>query len=358
MLHSLRLQHFRCYAALNWRIPAQGAILCGNNAQGKTSILEAICFALTLHSPRSSRLERLSQHGTGNFGISLSHGTHTRRIRWKPRHLELQVDKHARRDYSDYLQDAPSLCWLGNKDIQIVQGGSEERRRYLDFLGTQWHPAYRQALLHYKKALKARNALLKNPRCNPAALSSFTQLLVQHGRELIHLRGRLLQRLAPYVEQSHHAISGAQESIELQYQPSATGDLIAAAMEDSLATDMRLGHSQVGPHRDDIILLIQGQSAVNFASEGQQRSLATAMQLAQANLLRDETAHAPILLIDDIFGELDLKRRRALLKAIPADSQVLITTTQSEWLEEDENWAASYPIFHVEGAKIVEESQH
>ncbi len=352
MLHSLRLQHFRCYAALNWRIPAQGAILCGNNAQGKTSILEAICFALTLHSPRSSRLERLSQHGTGNFGISLSHGTHTRRIKWKPRHLELQVDKHTRRDYSDYLQDAPSLCWLGNKDIQIVQGSSDERRRYIDFLGTQWHPAYRQALLQYKKALKARNALLKNPRRNLAALHSFSQLLIQHGRELIHLRSRLVQRLAPYVEQSHHAISGARENIQLLYRASATIDTLEAAMADSLETDLRLGHSHIGPHRDDIELHIQEQSALNFASEGQQRSLATAMQLAQANLLRDETAHAPILLIDDIFGELDLERRRALLKAIPVDSQVLITTTQSNWLEEGESLTESYPIFRVEGAQI------
>ncbi len=351
MLHSLRLQHFRCYETLSWSLPAQGAILCGDNAQGKTSILEAICFALSLHSPRSTRLDRLAQHGQGRFGISLTTSEHTRRVLWKPRQLELQVDREPRRDYGDYLRDAPPLSWLGNRDITLVQGSAEDRRRYLDFLGTQWHPSYRLALLRYKKALKSRNALLKNPRSSAASLQSFTQVLAEQGEHIHSLRELLIARLSPYVRQLHRSISHSEEETQLTLAASATRGNLAARLHDSLADDRRHGFTHVGPHRDDIAIELDGNSAQNYASEGQQRTLACALQLAQAHLLSHETGKAPLLLIDDIFGELDVIRRRALLAAMPEQSQVIITTTQLHWMDEE---STAYPIFHVVQGQISE----
>ncbi len=350
MLHALRLQHFRCYETLNWTLPAQGAILCGDNAQGKTSILEAICFALSLHSPRSTRLERLAQHGRGQFGISLSTSEQTRRIMWKPRQLELLVDKQSRRDYGDYLRDAPPVSWLGNRDIALVQGSAEDRRKYLDFLGTQWHPVYRQALLRYKKALKSRNALLKNPRSSAASLSSFSHVLAEQGEQIHQLRELLIQRLEPYVRELHRSISASQEECSLSLRASAPRGSLAARLDDSLADDRRLGYTSVGPHRDELNIELDAQSAQNYASEGQQRTLACALQLAQAHLLSHETGRAPLLLIDDIFGELDATRRRALLAAMPEQSQVIITTTQLDWLGGE---ASPYPVYRVEEGKVM-----
>ncbi|MDO5463326.1 MAG: DNA replication and repair protein RecF [Akkermansia sp.] len=331
MLRTLRLRHFRCYQALNWEIPAEGALLLGANAEGKTSLLEAICFALTLHTPRAHKLDRLARHGCTDFGISLSSQEGTRRVTWQERKLCMQVNGAARKDYSDYLADAPPVVWLGNGDMALVTGGAEERRSYLDFLGAQWHPAYRGALREYRKALKSRNLLLRNPRHNAATLRSYAVLLSRYGEILVQLRRQLLNLLQPHICDYHAHISDGREIVTLTYAPSTELPL-TEAMEQALAADERAGFTTVGPHRDDFRLLIGGAAAADYASEGQQRTLATALVLAQAGLLLVETGHAPILLIDDIFGELDPQRRKALLAMLPSDSQVFITTTHLDWL--------------------------
>lgn len=331
MLNALRLRNFRCYTTLNWNIPAEGALLLGSNAQGKTSLLEAICFALTLHSPRAGKLDRLAAHGTAEFGISLSTDADTRKVLWQQRKLNLLVDGATRRDYTDYLSDAPPVVWLGNTDISLVTGSAEERRHYLDFVGSQWHPAYRTALREYRKALKSRNLLLRNPRHTIATLRSYAGLLARHGEVLITLRRQLLELLHPHIRRYHSGISAKGEEVSLAYLPSAQEPLLPA-YEQAMDADVRAGFTTVGPHRDDFSLLVAGAPAADFASEGQQRTLATSLVLAQAGLLQVETGRSPILLIDDIFGELDTSRRKALLDLLPDDSQIFITTTHLDWL--------------------------
>lgn len=352
MLHELRLQHYRCYPTLRWQIPSEGAILYGDNAQGKTSILEAICIALSLHSPRSKRMDKLASRAENNpqrgFGIALCTDENERKIIWSNRQLQLQVQGENRRDQNEYLHDSLPLVWLGNRDIQLIIGGAEERRQYLDFLGTQWHPAYRQALLSYRKALRARNALLKNPRSKPESLRSFACVLAKQGESLMALRERMIARLRSYVKQSHHLIADNSEEIELYYRRSCEGSL-EEALEQSLENDLRMGFTSVGPHRDELELRIQGEAAASYASEGQQRTLAIALQLGQANLLSDEKGRPPLMLIDDIFGELDPRRRQALLQNLPRESQIIITTTHLHWMEGQDS---PLPLFRVHDAKI------
>lgn len=331
MLTTLRLSNFRCYSTLRWSIPAEGAVLLGANAQGKTSLMEALCFALTLHSPRASRLDKLVRQGQAQFGISLETEDGTRRLLWAERKLNMQVNGAERRDFNDYLADTYPVTWLANSDMAMVNGPAEERRRYLDFLGSQWHPAYRQALQAYRKALKSRNALLRHPRRSYSALRSYANLLAQHGEVIMQLRRRLLERLLPHIAHHHRSISAGTEQVQLLYLPSASLSL-AEELERCLNADERAGFTTIGPHRDDFQLLISGMSAAEFASEGQQRTLAIALQMAQGTLLQEETGKAPILLIDDIFGELDTARRRALLAMLPAEAQVFITTTTLDWM--------------------------
>lgn len=350
MLTSLRLRNFRCYTTLSWDIPVEGAILLGKNAQGKTSLLEALCFALSLHSPRASRLDRLSTEGSGNFGLSLSGDEGMRRLVWENRRLLLTINGAPCKDYGDYLEDAPPVTWLGNRDVALVQGSAEERRRYLDFLGVQWHPGYRNALQQYRRALKARNALLRYPRRNRATLHSYASLLALHGALLMDLRRQLLQRLQPHVIDAHARIAGQSELVSLTYMPSANGSL-EEALNIRLEQDERAGYTTVGPHRDDFLLSIQGKAAAEYASEGQQRTLATALQFAQASLLQVETGHTPILLVDDIFGELDPERRKALLALLPQDAQVFITTTHLDWLRGEQS---PFPIQRIEGGRLVD----
>lgn len=333
MLAALRLMNFRCYPALRWEIPPEGAILLGDNAQGKTSLMEAMCLALTLHSPRAARLETLVSHGNSGFGISLDTDLGTRRLAWETRKLSLHVDGIPCRDYADYLADAPPVVWLSNSDITLVNGAAEERRKYLDFLGSQWHPHYRAALQSYRKALRARNMLLRNPRHTRAALQSYAGVMAQHGELLMQLRTQLLHLLQPHITQLHKQISGKEESVSIAYTPS-TSENLWHALDAATEADEKSGFTTIGPHRDDFQLMITGAHAATFASEGQQRTLSTALLLAQSDFLREETGAPPILFIDDIFGELDPGRRRSLLSTLPPDGQTFITTTHLTWLKD------------------------
>lgn len=333
MLHTLRLRDFRCYAQLRWEIPPTGALLLGDNAQGKTSLIEAICVALTLHSPRTGRMHRLARHGCNGFGISVDVDNGVRRLVWEPRHLEMSVDGAPRNDYAAYLADTAPVVWLGNTDMQLVTGAAEQRRDYLDFLGSQWHPEYRTHLQAYRKALKSRNLLLRHPKVDTGALRSYAHVLARHGEALLALRRQLLELLAPHVAQHHEKISAERrERVSMLYRASTPLPL-EEALETCREADLRAGFTTLGPHRDDLELCINAAPAAAYASEGQQRTLAISLILAQAGLLSAETGHAPTLLIDDIFGELDPARRQALLSALPADSQTFITTTHLHWLE-------------------------
>lgn len=349
MLHTLRLRDFRCYKRLNWDIPPEGALLIGANAQGKTSLIEAICVALTLHSPRASRLDRLALHGAPGFGISLDTDSGTRRLVWQPRRLEMRVNNREERAYADYLVGSPPVTWLGNRDMALVYGPAEQRRDFLDFLGMQWHPLYRSHLQAYRKALRSRNLLLRNPHPRRDVLQSYASVLAEHGEELIRLRLRLLDLLRPHVLQHHRAISGNPlEEVSLHYT-AATRDPLIHALENCLENDLRAGCTTLGPHRDDIELRIGGHPAASYASEGQQRTLAVALSLAQASLLYAETGLAPVLLIDDIFGEMDPARRRAMLSALPPDSQAFITTTHLDWLGQS---PLPLPVRRIENAAL------
>lgn len=348
MLLSLRLRNFRCYPSLHWDIPAEGAVLLGKNAQGKTSLMEALCLALTLHSPRTHRLERLATHGSPAFGLSLRTESGTRQLLWEQRRLSLRRDGIPCRDYDSYLTDAAPVVWLSNQDLTLVTGPAEERRRYLDFLGTQWHPAYRSALQAYRKALRARNALLRHPRRQASLLRNYAEILCRHGDILLTLRLQLLQLLQPHIIQLHHSISGRTEHVQASYRPSTTLSL-PEAFGKNLEADLQAGYTTVGPHRDDLTLSIGGAEASAFASEGQQRTLATALLMAQSSLLHAETGRSPLLLIDDIFGELDPARRKALLTLLPPESQTFITTTHLDWLGEA---CLPLPVCRVEDGNV------
>ncbi len=164
----------------------------------------------------------------------------------------------------------------------------------------------------------------------------------------MQLREQLIEQLCPFVQKSHAQISQKHENVQLQYRAQCRHGLeeqLAARQQE----DIRAGFTTSGPHRDELELKLHGELAQNYASEGQQRTLATAMQLGQTSLLYEETGRAPILLIDDIFGELDSTRRQALLSHLPAESQTIITTTQLGWLGENES---PLPLFQVAGGSV------
>jgi DNA replication and repair protein RecF len=324
---------FRCFASLDLEVPAEGAILTGDNAQGKTSILEALCVLVRLHSPRTHRLATVARVGSKGFGIAGDPWGSERQVRYSREGMVLKVDEETRASQTRYLEDGGLVVWMGNEDLELVRGPGEGRRRYLDFLGAQIDPTYRRSWSRYRRALRAKNLLLKESRPRDAEILSYEEILVEHGSVLMEARARLIEELAPLAAEAQRTVSGKDEPLTLNYLP-ASGPDLRESMLQARERETRLRQAVVGPHRDELDLRIHGMPAADFASEGQQRTLALALKLAQGKLLERRGGKLPIYLMDDIFGELDPGRRNALMSHLPPLAQKWITTTHLDWMQE------------------------
>lgn len=324
---------FRCFESLQLDVPPGGAILTGDNAQGKTSVLEALCVLVRLHSPRSHRMATLSRFGSQGFGIAGDPWGTERQVRYSREGLALKVEEEILPSQARYLADGGLVVWMGNEDLELIRGPGEGRRRYLDFLGSQIDANYRRSWSRYRRALKAKNLLLKEGRPRDAEILSYEEIMVEHGTVLMEARARMIEGLAPLAADAQRVVSGKEEPLTVRYLP-ASGPDLRESMLQAKERETRMRQAVVGPHRDDIDLRLHGMPASDFASEGQQRTLALALKLAQGKLLEQRGGKLPIYLMDDIFGELDPHRRNALMSHLPADAQKWITTTHLDWLHE------------------------
>lgn len=342
---------FRCFESLDLEVPTNGVILIGDNAQGKTSILEAICVLVRLHSPRTHRMTTLARIGSKGFGIAGDPWDEERQVRHSREGLFLKVADDTISSQSRYLEDGGLVVWMGNEDLELVRGPGEGRRRYLDFLGAQIDPNYHRSWSRYRRALKAKNLLLKEGRPRDAEILSYEEILIEHGTVLVNARARLIEELSPLAAEAQRAVSGRDEPLTLHYLP-ASGPDLRESMLLAKERETRLRQAVVGPHRDDLDLRIHGMPAADFASEGQQRTLALALKLAQGKLLEKRSGRLPIYLMDDIFGELDPSRRNALMNHLPPNAQKWITTTHLDWMTETPE-VASISRFQVRAGKVA-----
>ncbi len=340
MLRDLQLRNFRCFESFAAEFSGGFNYIVGANGRGKTTLLEASCVLLRLQSQRAATLAPAVRAGGRSFVISGHLDGHLLQFYYSALRRKAAFDGAEQRDLAEYLALARVVSFA-NHDLDLVRGPAETRRRFLDFIGTQVEAQYRPALRAYERALRARNALLKSPQPRPRELAAYTEPLVQAGRSLGEMRAALVRRLAPAAVAGQRAI-GAGETLVVTYLPGNEEDF-AAHLERVQSEDARLRLTTVGPHRDDLRLEVRGLAAAQFASEGQQRTAALALKLAQAQLFAEAAETPPLLLIDDIFGELDADRRNALLAALPNDSQKLITATSLAWREE--NWDG--PVLHL-----------
>ena len=329
MLRDLQLRNFRCFESTAVEFQDGFNFIVGANGQGKTTLLEAACVLLRLQSQRTPNLSPAVRAGERSFVLSGHAEEHRLQFYYSTFRRKVAFDGVEQRDPTEYLRLARVVSFA-NHDLDLVRGPAEMRRRYLDFVGAQVDARYRPALRAYERALRSRNALLKSAAPRVRELEAYTEPLVRSGALLRELRDGLVRRLTPSAESSHCAISGGKERLVLQYAPGNEENFLAH-LERSRAHDERLRLTTVGPHRDDLRLQLQEMPAAQFASEGQQRTIALALKLAQARIFAEETGAGPLLLIDDIFGELDSERRNALLAHLPNDSQKLVTATSLDW---------------------------
>ena len=263
----------------------------------------------------------------------------------------LAVDEGVCGRSGDYLRSTARVVWMDHADMHLARSGAEHRRRYLDFAAAQIYPEYLSALKNYERALRSRNFLLKRDASIAwKQVDAYGTQLAIHGEVLARCRGALIEKLRPHVVRAHTAVSGAAEDAGLYYVRGYTGEALEQALLDARADEQRTRSTAVGIHRDDVLLQINERDAGSFASEGQQRTLCLALKLAQASVLEEGAGEPPLLLLDDIFGELDKRRRAALLAYLPGHAQKIITTTFLDWVEEG---GLPGRVFEVESGTVT-----
>lgn len=343
MLKSLRLLDFRCFEQLSLEFSERGGIFIGDNAQGKTSILEAICVLVRLQSPRAKTMRPLVKFDTGGFGIAGDCWDSDLAVRFARGTAALHVDGEELSTQNSFLAQSGLIVWMGNEDVDLIRGSGGGRRHYLDFLCSQLDLGYRRALSRYRHALKSRNLLLKDREVRSAELNAYAEILIEHGDYICAVRDRVVQLIEPLANAAQKDISGSDERLTVHYD-SGCSEGMSVALAATAESERRQRQTLAGPHRDDLKLAINGMAAADFASEGQQRTIALALKLAQGEALKAEAGKTPVYLLDDIFGELDPARRNALMDYLPAEAQKFITTTTVDWMVgEWEPW----PLYEV-----------
>ncbi|MDJ1173387.1 DNA replication/repair protein RecF [Roseofilum capinflatum] len=374
-LKHLYLKQFRNYVEQAVSFLAPKVILVGDNAQGKSNLLEAVELLSTLRSHRAksdrdlvlqspeysasmAQVSAVLERQTGEIDLKVvlrASGNRT-----------LVLNQETQRRRRDFL-GALNVVQFSSLDLDLVRGSPENRRLWLDTLLTQLEPVYDPMLRQYQQILRQRNALLRQfqeveGRDASQQLALWDAQLVSVGLRLIRRRARVLERLAPIAQAWHDSISGSREKLSIAYNPSVFWDgdsrspvetierAFFQKLRDRAIAEHAQGTTLVGPHRDEVDFYINGTPARQYGSQGQQRTLVLSLKLAELKLISEVVGESPLLLLDDVLAELDLMRQNQLLEAIADRFQTLITTTHLSAFEQ--NWLHSSQILRVQDGHI------
>jgi DNA replication and repair protein RecF len=377
-LEHLALTNFRSYARLEANLQARINVLQGENAQGKTNLLEAIYYLATTRSPLTSSDKQLIAWAARDEVIPFARlaGTFSRAGEEHSLEMTLVLERQPggeseqasfRRQIRFDGTPRRALDVVGKlnvvlflpEDIALVNGAPSERRHYLDVTLCQVDPLYCRALSSYNHVITQRNALLHQIRehqARSAELAYWDESLARLGTQVLTQRLEATRALAAYVADLHPALTGGQEHLQLSYQSSigqhlaqagdnlapcagATGvdtegketwqceEMFRRALEIVRREEIARGVTTIGPHRDDVRLLVNAMDVTTYGSRGQQRTVALALKLAEMALMKAKTGEMPLLLLDDVISELDQRRSQFLLQTVSGAQQVLITAT-------------------------------
>lgn len=333
IIKSLELSDFRNYETLSISFDKGTNILFGDNAQGKTNILEAIYVSATTKSHKGSKDKEII-----NFNKEEAHI----RTYLEKEDVEYRVDMHLRKNKSkgiaidgQKIKKAADLLGLLNvvffspEDLSIIKNGPAERRRFADMELCQLDSFYLYNLNNYNKIINQRNKLLKDMYFNQnlkETLNIWDSQLVSYGSKIIEKREAFAKQLCEIIGDIHKKLSGGKEELIVNYEPDVKVDDFELKMKENQEKDIRFKLTSTGPHRDDFSFLVNGIDIRKYGSQGQQRTVALSLKLSEIELVKKITKDTPLLLLDDVLSELDSNRQNYLLNSI-GDIQTIITCT-------------------------------
>lgn len=361
-VNSLKLKNFRNYDLLNVEFDGSTNIFYGNNAQGKTNILEAVYLSGTTKSHRGSKDRDMIRFGEDESHIETVVEKNA---------ISYQIDMHLKKNSpkgiainkmpirkASELFGIVNLVFFSPEDLNIIKNGPAERRRFIDLELSQLDKVYLNNLSNYNRIVNQRNRLLKELSFGAKkelsdTLEIWEMQMVQYGERLIARRKEFVAQINEIIAKIHQKLTGGKESLQIIYEPS-TGDLpFEQALKRYRDRDLRMKSTTVGPHRDDIGFLTGDMDIRRYGSQGQQRTAALSLKLSEIELVRLATHDTPILLLDDVLSELDKHRQNYLLDSIH-DIQTLITCTG---VEDFVNHRFSInKVFHVQNGQVTKEN--
>ena len=358
----IRLADFRNYTAAEIAPCENVTVFTGDNAQGKTNILEAVYLCCTGRSHRTSHDREMIRAGADLARVYVdaerSDGRHDVEIvlsNLERRRVKVAGNAVSR---SGELLGHVTGVLFSPEDLRTVRDGPAERRRFVDMELSQIRPSYYYALQRYNRALKQRGALLKDVSagaCPEDALDMWDESLSESGAVIMNMRRDFIQKLCAAAEEIHAGVSGGAEKLLVEYAPSVDAgsdarDAIARQLRRNRAADVRRMITSAGPHRDDVRVLLDGMDARAYGSQGQVRTCALSLKLSELEIMRAESGEAPVLMLDDVMSELDPVRRRLLIRRIE-NVQTLVTCTDLS----DLAGADFGRVFRVRRAALTEE---
>ena len=361
IIDSIKLENFRNYPSLKLKFDSGTNIFYGDNAQGKTNILEAAYVSGTTKSHKGSRDKDMIRFGEDEAHI---------RTLVEKQGKEYQLDIHLKKNRSKgiAINKVPikkagelfgilNMVFFSPEDLNIIKNGPSERRRFLDSEICQLDKIYLSDLTKYNKILMQRNRLLKDMMFQQElseTLPVWDMQLVEYGKRLIRRRRQFIEELSGIVTGIHKNISGDKEELILKYEPNIDAEFLEDELNRVREKDKKYAQTSVGPHRDDISFFIHGVDIRKFGSQGQQRTSALSLTLSEIELVRQTIHDTPVLLLDDVLSELDSNRQNYLLNSIH-DIQTMITCTGLD--EFVRNRFQIDKVFHVIDGHVSETTE-
>lgn len=333
IVKSLKLKNYRNYDLLNLEFDSTTNIFYGDNAQGKTNILESIYLTATTKSHRGTKDRDLIQ-----FGQEEAHIETVIEKKSVPFKIDIHLKKNSPKGIAinkipikkaSELFGIINIVFFSPEDLNIIKNGPSERRRFIDLELSQLDKLYLNDLSNYNRIINQRNKLLKDIYDRSDLLETleiWDMQLVTYGERVIERRRLFIEQINEIIGRVHEKLTGGKEKLILLYEPGVKGDSFEQALLRNRERDIRMKSTSVGPHRDDVCFLCGDLDIRRFGSQGQQRTAALSLKLAEIELVRQEIKDTPILLLDDVLSELDKNRQNYLLDSI-RDVQTLITCT-------------------------------